>query len=47
MPLEETLGVLGELVVAGKVRWIGSSTFAAWMVVEELAMARERGLPRS
>ncbi len=45
VPLEETLGVLGELVEAGKVRWIGSSTFAAWMVMEELALARERELP--
>ena len=45
VPLEETLGVLGELVDAGKVRWIGSSTFAAWMVMDELAMARERDLP--
>jgi aryl-alcohol dehydrogenase-like predicted oxidoreductase len=42
---EETIGVLGELVEAGKVRWIGSSTFAAWMVMEELALARERNLP--
>ena len=45
VPLEETIGVLGELVDAGKVRWIGSSTFAAWMVVEELALGRERDLP--
>jgi aryl-alcohol dehydrogenase-like predicted oxidoreductase len=45
VPLEETIGVLGELVDAGKVRWIGSSTFAAWMVMEELALARERDLP--
>jgi aryl-alcohol dehydrogenase-like predicted oxidoreductase len=45
VPLEETVGVLGELVDAGKVRWIGSSTFAAWMVMDELAMARERDLP--
>ena len=45
VPLEETLGVLGELVEVGKVRWIGSSTFAAWMVMEELAIARERNLP--
>ena len=37
--------MLGELVEAGKVRWIGSSTFAAWMVMEELAIARERNLP--
>jgi aryl-alcohol dehydrogenase-like predicted oxidoreductase len=45
VPLEETIGVLGELADAGKVRWIGSSTFAAWMVVEELALARQRALP--
>ena len=45
VPQEETLGVLGELVEAGKVRWIGSSTFAAWMVMEALAVARERNLP--
>ena len=45
VPLEETIGVLGELVDAGKVRWIGSSTFAAWMVVDELAFARARNLP--
>jgi aryl-alcohol dehydrogenase-like predicted oxidoreductase len=45
VPLEETLGVLGELVVDGKVRWIGSSTFPAWMVMEQLSLARERNLP--
>jgi aryl-alcohol dehydrogenase-like predicted oxidoreductase len=45
VPLEETLGVLGELVVEGKVRWIGSSTFPAWMVMEQLSLARERNLP--
>ena len=37
--------MLGELVDAGKVRWIGSSTFAAWMVMEELAWRAERELP--
>jgi aryl-alcohol dehydrogenase-like predicted oxidoreductase len=45
VPIEETLGVLGELVAAGKVRWIGTSTFAAWMVADMLALAREEGLP--
>jgi aryl-alcohol dehydrogenase-like predicted oxidoreductase len=45
VPLEETLGVLGELVDAGKVRWIGTSTFAAWMVADAQALAREQGLP--
>jgi aryl-alcohol dehydrogenase-like predicted oxidoreductase len=45
VPIEETLGVLGELVDAGKVRWIGTSTFAAWMIADALALAQERGLP--
>jgi 1-deoxyxylulose-5-phosphate synthase len=45
VPIEETLGVLGDLVEAGKVRWIGTSTFAAWMVTDALALAREQGLP--
>jgi aryl-alcohol dehydrogenase-like predicted oxidoreductase len=45
VPFEETLGVLGELVAAGKVRWIGTSTFAAWMIVDGIARAREQGLP--
>ncbi len=45
VPFEETLGVLGELVDAGKVRWIGTSTFAAWMVADAHALARARGLP--
>jgi aryl-alcohol dehydrogenase-like predicted oxidoreductase len=45
VPVEETLGVLGELVDAGKIRWIGTSTFAAWMIADALALAREDGFP--
>src|SRR4051794_21783191 len=44
VPIEETLGVLGELVDAGKVRWIGTSTFPAWMVADAQALARQRGV---
>jgi aryl-alcohol dehydrogenase-like predicted oxidoreductase len=33
-PIEETLRALDDLVRAGKVRYIGSSTFAAWELVE-------------
>ena len=47
VPQEETLGVLAELVDAGKVRWIGSSTFPAWMVMEGLATAASTTSPRS
>jgi aryl-alcohol dehydrogenase-like predicted oxidoreductase len=33
-PIEETLGALTELVAEGKVRYIGSSNFAGWQVVD-------------
>lgn len=33
-PIEETLAALHELVVEGKVRYLGSSNFAAWQVVD-------------
>lgn len=35
-PLEETLDVLDSLVVAGKVRYIGTSNFPAWLLVKSL-----------
>ena len=38
-PIEETLGVLDELVREGKVRWIGSSNFSG----QQIAAAEERG----
>ncbi len=44
--IEETLGVLSDLVHAGKVRYIGSSTFPASQVVEAQWAARRRGLER-
>jgi aryl-alcohol dehydrogenase-like predicted oxidoreductase len=42
-PIEETLAALHELVVAGKVRYIGSSNFAAWQVVDADWSARTAG----
>ncbi|MET0788584.1 MAG: aldo/keto reductase [Cellulomonas sp.] len=33
-PIEETLAALHELVTEGKVRYLGSSNFAAWQVVD-------------
>jgi aryl-alcohol dehydrogenase-like predicted oxidoreductase len=44
--IEETLGALSDLVHAGKVRYIGSSTFPASQVVEAQWAARRRGLER-
>jgi aryl-alcohol dehydrogenase-like predicted oxidoreductase len=46
IPLEETLGAFGELVEQGKVRYVGCSTHAAWMVMEALATSERLGLPR-
>ena len=45
-PIEETLGVLDELVREGKVRWIGSSNFSPAQVREADEIARDRGLTR-
>jgi aryl-alcohol dehydrogenase-like predicted oxidoreductase len=44
--IEETLGALTDLVRAGKVRYIGSSTFPASRIVEAQWAARERNLER-
>ncbi|HEY1524048.1 MAG TPA: aldo/keto reductase [Solirubrobacteraceae bacterium] len=44
--VEETLGALSDLVHAGKVRYIGSSTFPASQIVEAQWAARQRGLER-
>jgi len=46
VPYEETLGALTDLVRQGKVRYIGSSTFPGWMVVEAQWTAERRGLER-
>lgn len=44
--IDETLRALDDLVRSGKVRYIGTSTFAAWQVVESLWVAKEYGLNR-
>src|SRR5689334_13509234 len=44
--IEETLSALTDLVSAGKVRYIGSSTFPASQIVEAQWIARDRGLRR-
>jgi aryl-alcohol dehydrogenase-like predicted oxidoreductase len=43
-PIEETLSALSELVAEGKVRYIGSSQFAGWQVVDADWAARTAGL---
>ncbi len=45
-PIDETLRALDDLVRCGKVRYIGTSTFAAWQLVESLWASKELGLNR-
>ncbi|NHN84074.1 aldo/keto reductase [Acetobacter musti] len=45
VPLEETLGVLGDLVTEGKIRHVGLSNETAWGVMQCVA-ASKNGLPR-
>src|SRR5205085_2190530 len=44
--IDETLGALTDLVRAGKVRYVGSSTFPASQIVEAQWVARDRGRER-
>jgi aryl-alcohol dehydrogenase-like predicted oxidoreductase len=44
--IDETLRALDDLVRSGKVRYIGTSTFASWQVVEALWVSKELGLNR-
>jgi aryl-alcohol dehydrogenase-like predicted oxidoreductase len=46
IPIDETLRALDDLITAGKVRYIGTSTYAAWQLVEALWAAKEWGLNR-
>jgi aryl-alcohol dehydrogenase-like predicted oxidoreductase len=46
IPIDETLRALDDLIRAGKVRYIGTSTFAAWQVLESLWVSKELGLNR-
>jgi aryl-alcohol dehydrogenase-like predicted oxidoreductase len=46
IPIDETLRALDDLIRAGKVRYIGTSTYAAWQLVESLWTSKEYGLNR-
>lgn len=45
-PIDETLRALDDLIRAGKVRYIGASTFPAWRIMESLWVSKELGLNR-
>jgi aryl-alcohol dehydrogenase-like predicted oxidoreductase len=44
--LEESLGALTDLVRQGKIRYLGSSTFPAWLIVEAHRVSERGGLER-
>jgi aryl-alcohol dehydrogenase-like predicted oxidoreductase len=46
VPIDETLRALDDLVRAGKVRYTGTSTYAAWQIMESLWVSKEYGLNR-
>lgn len=46
IPIDETLRALDDLIRSGKVRYIGTSGFAAWELIEALWVADRHGLNR-
>lgn len=46
IPIDETLRALDDLVRQGKVRYIGVSTFPAWLIVEAIHTSERLGLNR-
>ncbi len=46
IPQDETLRAMEDLLRAGKVLYIGSSTFPAWMLMEALALSERMGWAR-
>ena len=45
-PVEEALGVLDDLVRAGKIRYVGCSNFSGWHLMKSLAVSERYGLAR-
>lgn len=46
VPVEETIGALGELVKEGKVLYLGASSMFAWQMAKMLYVADRMGAPR-
>jgi aryl-alcohol dehydrogenase-like predicted oxidoreductase len=46
IPIDETLRALDDLVHAGKIRYIGTSSFASWQLIESLWVSKELHLAR-
>jgi aryl-alcohol dehydrogenase-like predicted oxidoreductase len=46
IPQDESLRAYDDLVRSGKVRYVGSSTFPSWMIMEALAISEKNNLVR-
>ena len=46
IPVDETLRAMEDLIRSGKVRYIGTSNFAAWQLVESFGVSERMGLSR-
>lgn len=46
IPQDESLHAYDDLIRSGKVRYIGSSTFPAWMIMEALSISEKNNLAR-
>jgi aryl-alcohol dehydrogenase-like predicted oxidoreductase len=46
LPIDETLRALDDLIRQGKVRYIGTSTYPAWKLMESLSVSEKLGLNR-
>ena len=46
IPVQETLGALTDLIQAGKIRYIGTTTHPVWMIMEALAASEREHLAR-
>lgn len=46
LPIDETLRAMDDLIRDGKVRYIGTSTYAAWQLMESLWVSKEYSLNR-
>jgi len=44
-PLEESLSAVGDLIRAGKVRYLGLSNFRGWRLAEAVGICRDLGIP--
>jgi aryl-alcohol dehydrogenase-like predicted oxidoreductase len=45
-PVEEVLSTLDDLVMSGKLRYVGVSNFSGWQIMKSLAAAEKHGYPR-